>query len=134
MYNTTVNNLSVTSWQTYLLVIVPGIKFLMKRKFKQRWSSVSPISTKWTITSHLNWTHWTQKTQNMACLNWSMWSQLHPLDNWISNGNYIHKQTINNLHRFTSTQEDYILWQKVNDNINMDSTIGGLMSAHSYLS
>jgi hypothetical protein len=28
----------------------------MKRKFKQWWSSISPISTKWIITSHLNWT------------------------------------------------------------------------------
>jgi len=34
----------------------------MKRKFKHWWSSIPPISTKWTITSHLNWTHWTQKT------------------------------------------------------------------------
>jgi len=28
----------------------------MKRKFKQWWSSIPPISTKRTITSHLNWT------------------------------------------------------------------------------
>jgi len=33
----------------------------MKRKFKQWWSSIPPISTKQTITSHLNWNHWTQK-------------------------------------------------------------------------
>jgi len=32
---------------------------IMKRKFKQWWSSIPPISTKWTITSHLYWTHWT---------------------------------------------------------------------------
>jgi len=25
----------------------------MKRKFKQWWSTITPISTKWTITSHL---------------------------------------------------------------------------------
>jgi hypothetical protein len=36
-------------------------KFVMKGKFKHWWSSIPPISTKQTITSHLNWTHWTQK-------------------------------------------------------------------------
>jgi len=31
----------------------------MKRKFKQRWwSSIPTISTKWTISSRLSWTHW----------------------------------------------------------------------------
>ena len=34
--------------------------YIMKKKFKQ-WSSISPISAKQTITSHLNWTHWTQE-------------------------------------------------------------------------
>ena len=34
---------------------------IMKRTSKQWWSSFSPISTKQTITLHLNWTHWTQK-------------------------------------------------------------------------
>jgi len=33
---------------------------IMKRKFKQ-WCSIPPISTKQTITSYLNWTHWMQK-------------------------------------------------------------------------
>jgi hypothetical protein len=33
----------------------------MKREFKQWWSLIPPISTKWTITSHFNWTHWTQQ-------------------------------------------------------------------------
>ena len=33
----------------------------MKRKFKQWWSSIPPISTKRTINSHLNWTHKIQK-------------------------------------------------------------------------
>ena len=32
----------------------------LKRKFKQWWSSIPPISSKRTIISHLNWTHWTQ--------------------------------------------------------------------------
>jgi hypothetical protein len=37
--------------------------FIMRSKFKQWWSSIPPMSTKQTITSHLNWTHWTQKRQ-----------------------------------------------------------------------
>jgi len=41
----------------------------MKRKFKHWWSSIPPISTKWTITSHLNWTHWTQKDHDRWCRN-----------------------------------------------------------------
>jgi hypothetical protein len=32
----------------------------MKGKFKHWWSSIPPITTTWTITSHLNWTYWTQ--------------------------------------------------------------------------
>jgi len=70
-------------------------KSLMKRKFKQLWSSIPTISTTWTITSHLNWTHWTQKdhdtwhwksrswhgtsTKNVVGLNWLMGSQPSPL-------------------------------------------------------
>ena len=34
---------------------------IMKRKFKQWWPTIPPISTKKTITSHPNWTHWTKK-------------------------------------------------------------------------
>ena len=34
--------------------ILIQINIIMKRKFKQRWSSIPPISTKRTITSHLN--------------------------------------------------------------------------------
>jgi hypothetical protein len=84
----------------------------MKRKFKQWWSSIPPISTKQTLTPHLNWTYWTPKKlwhvmmeihvliwdrhKNVAGLNWLMWSPLPPLlDNWISNGNTnINKQNI----------------------------------------
>jgi len=36
----------------------------MKGNFKQWWSSIPPISTKWTFTSHLNWIHWTRKDHN----------------------------------------------------------------------
>ena len=67
-----------------------------------------PILTKRTITSHLNWPHWTQKAttydvgnlgpglgpaQKMAVLNRLMGSQPSPLDYWISNDNtYINKR------------------------------------------
>jgi hypothetical protein len=45
------------------MVSVPiTAKFVsLKGKFKQWWSSIPQISTKWTITFHLNWTHGTQK-------------------------------------------------------------------------
>jgi hypothetical protein len=33
----------------------------MKRKLKQWWWQIPPISTKRIITSHSNWTHWTRK-------------------------------------------------------------------------
>ena len=33
----------------------------MKRKLKQWWSSISPISTKRAIAFHLDWTHLTQQ-------------------------------------------------------------------------
>ena len=69
---------------------------IMKRKFKQWWSSISPISTKRRITSHLNSLnikrppHMTLEIQvwdkhnNVAGLNLLMGSQPSPLDNWIS--------------------------------------------------
>ena len=38
----------------------------MKRKLKQCWSSIPPISTKWTITSHLNSLN-TKKYHNVGC-------------------------------------------------------------------
>ena len=45
-----------------LFTILPvSVSLLLKRNFKQWWSSVPPISTKRTIASHLDWTHWTQK-------------------------------------------------------------------------
>jgi hypothetical protein len=38
---------------------------IMKRKVKQWWSSITSISTKGTITSHPNWTHWTLKDRGI---------------------------------------------------------------------
>jgi hypothetical protein len=37
------------------------IPLIMKRKIIQRWSTILLISTKQTITCHLNWTQWTHK-------------------------------------------------------------------------
>ena len=73
----------VAHWICYL--------YFMKRKFKQWWSSIPQISTKWTIICHLNWTSWTQKKtaydvrinvlawdrhKNVVTLNWFIGSQL----------------------------------------------------------
>jgi hypothetical protein len=63
--------LLVTLWyvQTFLNNVILFLDFntviicqlsIMRRKFKQWWSLIPPISTKRTIASHLNWTHWTQ--------------------------------------------------------------------------
>ena len=47
---------------SFLLEFIPPVLFsIMKREFKQWWSLIPPISTKWTITSHFNWTHWIQQ-------------------------------------------------------------------------
>jgi len=73
---------------------------IMKRKFKQRWSSMPQNQQKGTITSHFKWTHWTEKKTttyislefkiltrdrhtNVAGLNWIMRLQPFPLDNCI---------------------------------------------------
>ena len=74
---------------TYLLVI--------KRKFKQRWSTIPPISTKRTIPSlnpkqdignpDLAW----DSHNNVTGLNQLMRSQSSPLDMWISQQQYIYK-------------------------------------------
>jgi len=85
-------------WETVMLE-----KLLCKRKFKHWWSSIPPLSTKGTITSHLNWTHWIQKRQwhmtleiqvqawdknkHVAGFNWLLRSQHSSLDNWISKVN-----------------------------------------------
>jgi len=58
----------LSRWHQYnvTLEICDNISYhFMKRKFKLWWSSIQPISTKQTITSHLNWTHRTQKKHDM---------------------------------------------------------------------
>ena len=64
-----------------------------------------------------------------------MGSQPSPLDNWIVSYNtYIYKTNgKKKLHRFGSTKKDYILITiiKMNDLLNMDSTIAGSMNARS---
>ena len=56
-----------------------------------------------------------------------------PLDNWISQRQYMHTQTIKNLHRFSSSQKGPHTITKINDNIDMDSTISESMNARSLL-
>ena len=80
-----------------------NLKQIMKRMYKQWWSTIPLISTKWIITSHLN--HWIKKTttynmgnpgpdlgQAQKCgwvtlVHELMGSQPSPSDNWISNNN-----------------------------------------------
>ena len=64
-----------------------------------------------------------ERHKNVAGFNWLMGSQPSPLDNWIFNSN-THLQTIKYLKRFAFTQKDQTL-TKINDNINIDSTIAG---------
>ena len=85
----------------YLSVIFFDV---MNRVFKHWWSSIPPISTKRTITSHFNWIYWTynkwprhitsevqvpawDKHKNAVALKRLLGSQPSPLDNWISNDN-----------------------------------------------
>ena len=46
---------------------------ILKRKFKQSWLSIPPISTKCTVTSDLNWTHWTQNDHDLCRLKSRFW-------------------------------------------------------------
>ena len=55
---------------------------IMKRKFKQWWSTIPPISTKQTITSHLNWTELTEHKKTMSMEMQVMAFNRH---NWINN-------------------------------------------------
>jgi len=50
---------------TVIEIYLKQLLVIMKRKFKQWLSSILPISTKRTITSHLNWTHWTKKDHDI---------------------------------------------------------------------
>jgi len=49
---------SICSPSVHIYLDMSKYKFskIMKREFKQWWSTTPPISTKWTIASHLNWT------------------------------------------------------------------------------
>ena len=70
-----------------------------------------------------------ESDKDVAELSLLMGSQPSPLDNWISNGNI--QMIIKTLHRFTSTQKRPHTITKINDNMNMESTIAGLMNARS---
>jgi hypothetical protein len=69
-----------------------------------------------------------ERHRNAAVLNPLMGSQASPLDNLISNGN-INKRK-QKMYRFVSLKMT-TYYQKQNDNINMDSTIGGSMNDRS---
>ena len=106
-----------TLWQKKRLQVIINFPHLeiMNRKIKQCWSSIPLITTKRTIASYLNWTHWTRtettiyhvtnqglclgQAQNVTELNQLMGSQPNHLDNWISNCNAytMYKQTIKKL-------------------------------------
>jgi hypothetical protein len=83
----------------------------MKRKFKQWWSIISPISTKWTVTSHLSWTHWTQKSP------WHMTLEIQVLvldrHKYVTgfkqfNGQHFHKYQPSTLTRWTQKKDHNI--------------------------
>ena len=119
------------------------ISLLMKRNFIAVMVNNSTNIIKMSkLTSHLK--SWNiKKDQNIWCWKSRSWTwERHtnfgwvklvygipppPLNNWISNNKC--KQTIRNLQRFTSTKKDHTLILKMNDNINMDSTITRLMNA-----
>ena len=90
---------------------------IMKWKFKQWWSSLLSISTKRTITSHLiSLNAKKNTTYNVGKPGlWQTWrhyrlmgSQSINLNNWISNDNTYHKQTIKKTPQILF-QYDYIL-------------------------
>jgi len=67
--NTTISHIIVCpitlfTVKTYMYIYIynDSYKYDYERKFKQWWSSIPPISTKRTIISHYNWTHWKQTT------------------------------------------------------------------------
>ena len=67
------------------------------------------------------------RSKIMARLDQVMGSEPFPFDNWISNDNrYINKPTQTRVHK---KRPHAII--KMNDNINMDSTIPGSMNARS---
>ena len=113
---------------------------IMNRKFKQWWSSIPPISTQRTI----NWTHWIptwprymtleiqvlvwNRHRHVAGLNLLMASQSSLLDKWIS-PQCIYKQTIKQSTKIHIHSKTPHTITKMNDNINLESTKAGSMSA-----
>ena len=109
--------------------------------FKQWWSTIPQISTKRTtpLISN-NWTHTKPTTygvriqimsydrhKNAAGLNWSMGSQPTSIWYWDPQQQYRYKQARakKNTYKFNSTQKWPHSITKMNDNINVGSTIAG---------
>jgi hypothetical protein len=112
----------------------------MKRKYKQWWSTIQPISTKLTITSHLNLLNTKKGPQHMMLeiqvLGLGQAQELGVfkpvngiLTSWLLDlqHQYMYKQTIKSLHGFALTWKGPQTITNMNDNINMDSTTVGLM-------
>jgi hypothetical protein len=72
--NAAYNNISAISWREQVNFQWDDL-YIMKRKFKQWWSPIPPISTKGTTTSRLNWAHWTQDIYldfpTSICVQWA---------------------------------------------------------------
>jgi hypothetical protein len=87
----------------------------MKRKYKQWWSTLPPIWTKWTPPTSNHWAQFNQYQQGkQSPLTFSFNTKKH--DIWRKSGPWlvtgINKMVGLNLHRFTSTKKDHILSQK----------------------
>jgi hypothetical protein len=95
---------------------------IMKRKFKQWWSSITLILTNKTnnhLSSKLNSRNTKRPWKSKSWLGTdAKMSQSSPLYNWISNGNaYIKKHTIKNLHRFASSQNSPVNLRKTRNKL-----------------
>jgi len=106
---------------------------IIKREFKQWLSTIPPVSTKWTSTSHINSLN-TKRPQHMtleihalalarhnhvAKWNRLMGSRFSPFHHWISN---IYKQTIKRLQICFNSKRPLLL-PRMEDNIDMNMCI-----------
>jgi hypothetical protein len=105
---------------------------IMKWKFTQWWSSLLPISTKRTITSHLiSLNAKMTTTYNVGKPGpWQTWRYYRSINfnNWISNDNTHHKQTIKKKSTNSLPIRLHII-TNMNDDVNMDSTIAGSLNS-----
>ena len=130
-------------WAFVILFYVYTIVCFRKRQSKQWWSTNPPISTKWTIISHLNplniipTTTYDVRTPDSSLGQTQRCGRVKS-SNWAPNPFPLiirpltankYKQTIKTPHIFVSRQKKYV--KKMNDNINMDSTMAEPMNTRS---